>query len=93
MHPAVWGAPALFLLYGMYLIGGGLTGTEVFHIGRDSGWKYIALNDALVLGLGVPGLLVCVIALQGLLFRKKHHIEEQQLLACIKQVCDGEERP
>ncbi len=93
MHTAVWGAPALFLLYGMYLIGGGLTGTQVFLIGRDSGWEYKALNDALVLGLGVPGLLVCIIALQGLLLRRKHHIEEQQLLACIKQVCDAKERP
>lgn len=81
----------LALLYGTYLIGGSLTETSVLVIGRGGGWEYLTLNKALVLGLGIPGLVLSVFTLQGLLFRQKHQMEEQQLLTCIKQLCATEE--
>ncbi len=90
-HTALWVMLGLALLYGLYLISGSMTGAMVFVIGRGGGWEYLTLNKALILGLGVPALLLGMFALHGFLFRKKHHLEEQQLLACIKQVCVAEE--
>ncbi len=90
----VWVLSLVVVLYGVYLVVSSYLGVPALILARRSGgMRVIPVTEAVLLAVGIPLFILIFLGIHGVLYRKKHRTEEQEILSAVKQLFAAEDAP